>query len=429
MKKSVRRELRREAAEKERRRQEYVVEMARTLMSAGLCLRRMVHAVGFEVLSRLLEADREELCGPARKKQVDREAYRYGYDQGQVVLGGRKVSVPKPRVRSVAGEELALPTWQEVAAEDPLMERTMEQILVGVSTRNYSRSLEPLPESQASEVGVSRSSVSRRFVVQSKVQVERFLSRPLNEIDLPAIMIDGTCLGEHVLLVALGIDDDGHKHVLGLAEGSSESEAVCRSLLRNLLDRGLVVERARLFVIDGSRGLHKAIRGMFGHWALIQRCQVHKLKNVLEHLPVHKRAWARAAIRKAWDAKTEAGAKQKLKQLARSLDDPHPGAAESLREGLEETLTLHLLGVQGALYRTLRSTNPIENLQGGIKRVTRNVKRWRGGSMAVRWGATALGEAEKGFRRVKGFRNMKDLIRSLEAQVSDQKLDEGKKIA
>ncbi len=429
MKKSARSATKREARKaEESQRQQHVVEVARMLVSAGYTLRQMVLNVGFEVLTRLLEEDREELCGPRKKKQTDRSAYRYGYDQGQLVLGGRKVSVPKPRVRGVEGGEVPLPTWQQMAEEDPLDSRVLEQILVGVSTRNYHRSLEPMPES-APSLGVSRSSVSRRFVARTTAQVKSFLSSSLADIDLPVVMIDGTQMGDHLLLVALGIEASGTKHVLGVVEGSAESEAVGRQLLRNLLDRGLVVERARLFVIDGSRGIRKAIRQVFGHWALIQRCQVHKLRNVLEHLPEAKRAWVRAAIRKAWDQATAKKAKSKLLRLAAQLKEPHPGAAASLREGLEETLTLLELGVQGALHRTLRSTNPIENLNGTLKRVSRNVKRWRSGSMAIRWVVTGLLEAKKRFRRVKGYRDIPQLLAALEAQIEEPELDKVEKAA
>lgn len=430
MKKSARRAARREAAAaREKARQRHVVEIARMLVDANYTLRRMVLNVGFEVLQRLLEEDREQLCGPRRKKQEERQAYRYGYDQGPVVLGGRKVSVPKPRVRSVDNQEIQLPTWVQMAAADPLDARVLEQIVVGVSTRNYRRSLEPLPEKTA-PVGVSRSSVSRRFVAQTKAQVGKYLSRPLDGLDLPLIMIDGTYMGEHLLLLAMGIDTEGRKHVLGLVEGSGESEAVSRELLRSLLDRGLLVEQARLFVIDGSRGIRKAIRTVFGNWALIQRCQFHKRRNVLEHLPPCKREWVKVAIRKAWEEETATRAKRKIEGLASRLEEQHPGAAASLREGLDETLTLHRLSMNGALYRTLRSTNLIENLQGSLKRTARNVKRWRGGSMAIRWAVTGLAEAETRFRRVKGCRDIGKLISALEAEVGvEKRVDKARKVA
>jgi transposase-like protein len=343
--------------------------------------------------------------------------YPHGSEEAPVVLGGRKVRVKKLRVRSADGGEVTLPTWQDVTREDPLEERAVEQMLVGVSTRKYARSLEPLPPG-VDQLAVSRSSVSRRFVARTAQKVEAFLSRPL-EMDLPVVMIDGTALGEHVLVVALGIDSEGRKHALGVVEGSTESHGVCQALLRDLIERGLVVERARLFVIDGGKGIRKAIRETFAQWALIQRCQVHKLRNILDHLPGSKRAVIGAALRKAWSADSEPEGRQQLEAIERRLESQHPGAVAALREGLDETLTLLTLGAKSALYRTLCSTNPIENLQGALKRVARRVKRWRGGSMALRWAATALMDAEKRFRRIRGYRELAALNASLLSSVAD----------
>ncbi len=214
----------------------------------------------------------------------------------------------------------------------------------------------------------------------------QYLARPLGEIDLPVLMIDGMHMARHLLVIGIDIDTDGHKHVLGVVEGSTESSRTCRALLRQHIERGMPVERARLAVIDGSKGLHKAVRATFDNWALIQRCRVHKIKNVLEHLPRHIRPWFSAKIRKAWRAETPSAAARKLEALANELQVDHPGAASSLREGMDETLTVTRLRVQGALLRTVRSTKTIENLHGCIKRVSGNVKRWRSGSMLVRWG-------------------------------------------
>jgi len=377
-------------------------------------LRGFVMDTGYRVFLELLEEERELLCGPRYSHIGDRHAYRHGYDHGRLVFGGRKISVPKPRVRSVDGKEIELEAWRETSATDPLEERVMEQILAGVTTRKYSRSLEAAP-AEVETSAESRSSVSRMFVARTKEQVKAFLSRPLGDLDLAVIMIDGTGLGDHLLLVALGIDADGHKHVLGVVEGTTESSQVCLSLFRNLVDRGLVVERARLFVIDGGRGIRSAIRTTFGGWALTHRCHVHKLKNILDHLPTHKRPWVRQMVRRALGEDTARKAKQKLLRSAKQLEEPHPGAASSIREGLDELLTLHRLGIRGPLYRTLKSTNPIENLQGSIKSLTRHVKRWRSGSMALRWCVTALSEAERHFRRIKGFRAMPFLMAALEA--------------
>jgi len=398
------------------------------LIDARRALRELVMQSGLAVFSALLEQDRAALCGPRGRFQKDRQAYRHGHDVGQVVLGGRKVRLRKPRARSLDGRELDLPSWRQVTLEDPLQDRVLEQMLVGVSTRHYARSLEPLQEG-IEETGTRRSSVSRHFVARTAAQVEVFLSQPLDTIDLPVIQLDGVGLGDHLMLVAIGIDSSGTKHVLGVTEGSSESEAVCTGLLRQLIDRGLPVERARLFVIDGGKGLRKAIRVVFGEWSLVQRCQVHKLRNILEHLPERQKAWVKAAVHRAWASDSVDRARRRLKDLAAQLRDGHPGAAGSIEEGLDETLTILALGIDGALHRTLRSTNPIENTQGTIRRVTRNVKRWRGGFMALRWVVTALGEAQKGFRRVKGYRDLPRLIAALEATIQGSSVDRQVKIA
>lgn len=392
------------------------VDLLGFLLDTRLNLLELSVSTGLEMLQVMLEEDRSRLCGRKGHPDPERQATRYGYDDGSVILGGRRVAVSKPRVRSMAGEEVPLPTYQHFNREDPLAGRALEQMILGVSTRNFSRSLEELPEGRE-EKATRRNAVSRRFIARTQAQLEKFLSRPLGDRDFPVLMLDGKGFGDHTLVIALGIDAQGHKEVLGVAEGSTENEAVCRRLLANLVDRGLPVERARLFVIDGGKGLHKAIRGIFGDWALVHRCHLHKIRNVLDHLPEGKRAWARAAMWKAYGSETPALAKRRLMDLLRSLAD-HPGAVGSLREGLEETLTLLQLGVRGVLGRTLATTNPIENLMDTLERVSRNVKRWRHGRMALRWAVTGMLEAQKTFRRIRGFREMPALLRALESRVA-----------
>lgn len=381
-----------------------------------------VLACGFEGALRMLEEDRERLCGPLRRWQSQRQAYRYGYDDGQLTFGGRKVKVRRPRVRSLEGRELELPTWRQFASEDPLSRRVVEQILAGASTRGYARSLEAMPE-EFEVSATSRSTVSRHLTVATQRRVEEFLSRPLGDLDLPVLMLDGRGMGDHLLVIALGIDAAGKKHVLGVVEGSTENEAVCRRLLSDLVERGLDPEKARLFVLDGGKGLRKAVRVVFGAWALVQRCRIHKLRNVAGHLPQGRQAWVKAAMRRAWAAASVPKARHQLQDLARQMECTHPGAASSLREGLDETLTVIGLGVGGWLLRSLSSTNPIENVQGTLSRVARNVKRWRGGAMALRWGVTGLMEAQKGFRRVKGYREIPQLVTALKAAVEGERLD------
>jgi transposase-like protein len=394
------------------------VPLVEVLVNVGHALHELVVEVGKQVLTAMLEQDREAMCGPRSQPQISRQAYRYGYDEGWAVLGGRKIVVEKPRVRAVAGGELPLPTWVELSRQDPLVARTVEQMVLGVSTRKYERSLEGLPAGMES-VAAQKSSVSRRFIAATREQVGAFLACPLEALELPVIFLDATSLGDHVMLVALGVDLDGRKHVLGVWEGTTESFEVCRTLLRNLIERGLVVEKARLFVVDGGKGMLKAIRRTFGRWAMIQRCQIHKVRNVLEHLPEERRPWVRAQLRRAWTEKTAAKARVRLHHLADALEDSYPSAAASIREGLDETLTLLDLGVVDALHRSLRSTNPIENLQEAIQRTARRVKRWHGGAMALRWTVAALIEAEKHFRRVKGFRDLPKLVVSLARKVPE----------
>ena len=424
MGKSVRRSGRKEESEVQAGQLHGV---AGVVLEAREALRELVLSAGFAVFAELLEEDREALCGPRYERDGEREAYRHGSEAGRLVFGGQQVRLRRPRVRSVAGQELSLPSWEAMQDEDPLEERAVQQILCGVSTRQYADSLEDLAEGQSS-VGTSRSSVSRRFVARTRSQIQTFLSRPLGDLDLPVLMLDGTRLGRHLLVVALGIDREGNKHVLGIVEGTTESAAVCRRLLRTLLERGLSVERRRLVVIDGSKGLAKAIATTFGDWVVVQRCRVHKARNVLEHLPKHLRPWFQVRLAKIWKLEDPQDAQRKLVALARELEGEHPGAAASLREGLEESLTVNRLGLSGALLRTLRSTNPIENLQGRMKYVARNVKRWRNGSMVLRWAVTGLMEAETRFRRIRGYRDLDQLEIGLE-QLIENPLDKEALIA
>jgi transposase-like protein len=266
-------------------------------------------------------------------------------------------------------------------------------------------------------------------VARTTRSVETFLSRPLGEHDVSVLMLDGVEMGEHILLTALGIDATGRKQVLGVVEDGSESAEVAKTLFRSLIERGLVIERARLFVIDGGKELRKAIRSVFGEWALVQRCQVHKQRNALEHLPERQRTWVRAALHRAWAAATVVRGRGMLRNLAAQLRMEHPGAATSIEEGLDETLTLIALGVRGSLQRTLCSTNPIENLNGTVRRVSRNVKRWRGGSMALRWTVSALMRAETKFRWVKGHADMPCLVAALDATAGEVTLDRQVNIA
>lgn len=379
----------------------------------GLCL-----DAGQQVLTAMMEHDREQLCGPKNVPDPQRRAYRSGSTQGEVTLGGRRILVPRLRARSVSGEELELPSFAYARGRDPLDARTLEAIAIGVTTRKYRRALDPLPE-RTRERAVAKSSVSRRFVALTKARLTAWLAQPLDALDVRVILIDGLHFRDHVILIALGVDAQGHKHVLALHEGTTEKATVCKTLLTDLQERGLDLDRPMLFVIDGGTGLRKALRDVCGTTALVQRCQVHKRRNILEHLPETMRPRVRRVLDEAYGLADAALAKRRLEQLAAGLEEAHPGAAKSLREGLAETLTLQRLGVTGALYRTLRSTNAIENLNGLVGRFARNVRRWRNGHMLVRWIAAALEEARRSFRRLRGYRDLAALIRTLDRTTLD----------
>jgi len=384
----------------------------------GLCIQ-----AGKEVLAAMMEADRVVLCGPKGVPDADRRAVRGGSTHSAVVLGGQRIAVRRPRARAVDAGELELPTFAWAAAGDPLDAATMAAIGAGVSMRRYRSTLDPLPASEES-LSTSKSATSRRFVALSEQQLAEWLSRPLGELDLPVVMVDGIHFHDRVILVALGIDAKGTKHILGLREGSTESTRVVRSLLSDLVDRGLDADRPRLWAIDGGKALRKAIVECFGANALVQRCQEHKRRNVIDHLPEELQASVGRALRDAWNSADADSARKQLQRLASSLQSKHPGAAASLREGLEETLTVQTLGITGALYRTLRTTNPIENLNGSIARYTRNVKRWRDGQMTLRWAASALSDAKDRFRKLRGHRDMKTLLAALDKRLAQPRPDE-----
>lgn len=383
-------------------------------------LHEMVIGAGMRVLGALLEDERSVACGPRYAHAPDRRAVRAGHAAGELVLGGRRVSVLRPRARTVGGREVALPSWRHFAAEDPLHERAVEQAVLGVSTRRYARSLEPLPEGVRVR-GTSRSAVSRRFVAATAAQLDAFLERDLGDVDLAALMIDGVHFADHVVLVALGIDASGGKHVLGLREGATENATACTALLSSMAARGLRTHRAVLVVLDGSKALAGAVRKHWGRRALVQRCQAHKKRNVLDHLPERLHDSVGAAIREAYKSGDAERAERLLLNLARTLETEHPGAAASMREGLDETLTVMRLELPRSLERTLATTNAIENLVGSVRRVSRNVKRWRGGRMILRWMAAGVLESAKGFRKLRGCAGMPKLLAALRAH--DAKID------
>ena len=384
------------------------------LIDAQAELQELVIASGLRVLEAMLEEDRAAVCGPRYAHQPARHAYRAGHAPSQVVLGGHKVAIRRPRVRR-DGMEVPLPTAQAFTDADPLNRRVVDQMLIGVATRQYARSLEPLGANITTR-GTSKSAVSRRFVAQTQAQLDAWRATPLDALDLAVLLIDGVQVGGHCIVVALGIDTTGTKHPLGLWEGATENATVCQGLLTNLASRGLRTDRSVLVIVDGAKALETAVTQTFGRAAVVQRCQVHKGRNILEHLPEAQRPWVKAILTRAYTNATVKTAKRLLQDLARRLDPDHPSAAASVREGLDETLTVLGLGLSERLQRSLATTNAIESLLSRTRHVKRHVKRWRGGTMVLRWVAAGVLEAAKGFRRVKGCQDMPALVTALRAR-------------
>ena len=368
--------------------------------------------VGLAVVHELFEAEVTRLAGPKGKHDPERQAYRHGQESRQVTLGGRRVQVDKPRVRSVDNEEVELRTFHTFAGRDLLSAAALERMLAGLSTRRYPAGLEPMGDVEP--LATSKSAISRRFVQGTEQKLAELFGRDLSQLDLLAIFIDGVLIAEHCVVVALGVDAEGRKHPLGLWEGSTENKTVCNALLGNLIERGLDPEQPRLFVIDGGKAIRAAITATFGKHGIIQRCRVHKRRNVLDHLPQSERAFIGRKLDQAWKEPNAERAEAQLRALAKHLEVKHPGAAASLLEGLEETLTVTRLALSPTLLRTFKSTNPVESMISIGRTVAGNVKRWRDGKMVLRWTAAGLLEAEKQFRRVNGYREMAILRRALD---------------
>ena len=372
--------------------------------------------VGLGVLRELLEEEVDELVGPKGKWNPDRTAVRHGHEGGEVTLGGRRVQVTRPRARTADGEsEVPLVTYEHFADRDQLGELVLERMLAGASTRQYRRAQEPVgAEITAGERSTSKSAVSRTFVQRTRDQLWNLMNRPLADLRLAVMMLDGIELHGRTNIVALGISTAGDKLALGLWDGSTENATVAAALLADLVDRGLDVEQGMLFVIDGSKALRKAVRLVFGNDVPVQRCVQHKERNVLDHLPERDRQAVKARLRRAWAETDHDRALEQLNALALELDRAHPGAAASLREGMEETLTVIRLGITGKLKHTLQSTNPIESMISTVRVIHRNVKHWSSGEMCLRWTAAGMLEAESRFRKVPGYRGLANIAVAIE---------------
>jgi transposase-like protein len=374
---------------------------------------------GLQVLTALMEEDVTARCGVKGRHDATRTATRHGHGAGSVSLGGRRVPVVRPRMRATDGSgELPVSAYELFSQTEVLGRMAMERMLAGLSTRRYRVGLEPVgTRVERSATATSKSAVSRRFVTATETALAELLAADVSGLDLVALMVDGVHFAEHCCVVALGIDIDGVKHPLSLVEGSTENATLVTDLLVGLRERGLNVTRPILVVIDGSKALRRAVVDVFDH-PVIQRCQLHKIRNVEDRLPKTLRSVVAKRMRAAYHAETALAAQAQLESLAGELDRTHPGAAASLREGLEDTLTVLRLDVPPTLARTLRSTNCVESMIEICRDHARNVKRWRDGQMALRWCAAGMVEASTQFRRVNGHLHLRALRTALQRQVA-----------
>ncbi len=385
----------------------------------GASFERFCLTAGIATLASMMEEDAARLCGPRYGRAEGKEGHRWGKAKGKVGFHGGKVAIERPRVRSVEdGGEMALPSWEAAMSEDLLGKWALNLMLINVSTRRFGRAVR-LPGggiSAAKGTGVSKSAVSRRFVALSADRMTEWMATDLSKLDLLIIQIDGIHIEEDLmLLAAVGIDGAGGKHPLGVIEGATENAAVAQALLDNLVGRGLDPTVCRLFIIDGAKALSKAIRKTFGRHTPIQRCQVHKARNITERLAKPLHASVRKALRQAWELNDADKAERLINNLARRLEQDAPGVSASILEGIDEILTVTRLGLPVELRRSLACTNIIENMNGTVRRVCRNVKRWQDAKMALRWTAAAMLEAAKGFRRLKAHKQLPILRAALAA--------------
>jgi putative transposase len=393
---------------------EIAVAMADVAGAAREGLMAMSVAAGMAVMAAMFEAEIAKACGPKGKHDPSRAAVRHGAGKGSVTLGGRRVSVTRPRARTLDGHEVPLTSYEHFAAEDLLTQVVMERMLAGVATRRHAHTAEPVGEKVSGTAkSTSKSAISRRFIRRTETALAELMARDLTELDIKVLMLDGEHMAQRCVVVALAITADGTKRPVGLWDGSTENKTVVRALLADLVERGLRFDDGLLLVIDGAKALSAAVREVFGDKAAVQRCTLHKRRNIADHLPDKEKAWVDAKLVKAFNHPDPDTGLRNAKSLAAQLEKSHPGAAASLREGLEEMFTVTRLGIDGRLAKTLTTSNPIESMISIARATNRNVTRWRDGQMVLRWTAAGMLNAERSFRRIKGYKQMPQLVAAL----------------
>ena len=370
----------------------------------------LIRQAGLQLMELLMEEEVRELVGERSRQQPDRTTNRWGKERGYCVVMGQKVPVERPRVRTTDDREVRLGSYEMFHRGEPLTETVWEKLLLGLSTRKYGQAVREFSEAY----GLEKSAISEHFIEASRAKLKEMMERRLDKLKLCALLIDATPFAGQQMVVALGISQDGRKTILGIRQGATENATVVGELLGDLVNRGLDFSVPRLYVLDGGKALHAAVKKYAGESAPIQRCQVHKWRNVLDHLTDEQKPSVAKRLNAAYALEDYADANKALEQLHRELMDLNPSAARSLGEGMQETLTVHRLHVPPQLRKTLASTNVIESAFSIVERVCRNVKRWHAGDQRERWVGSGLLVAEKQFRRVQGHKQIPNLLGELE---------------
>jgi putative transposase len=405
---------------------ELFAPMLNLIASGKQTIESVMNQAGRAVVELLLQLSASSIAGEKSPGRQSGEVLWHGSQGGQICLLERRLKVSKPRLRTRGrrGREVAIPLYEQLQSDSGLAARMSEILVSGVSTRKYARVLPAM----AASAGIARSSVSRAVKGASEASLRQLMERSFDEHDIVAVYIDGIEVAGHHVVAAVGLDDTGEKHLLGLVRGSSENAGVVKDLLQSLVKRGIDASVQRLFVIDGSKAIRSAIEQVYGEQGLVQRCRAHKVRNVTERLPEPARAQTKSVMHAAYKLPEKEGI-AKIKQQAKWLQQQYPDAAASLLEGLEETFTVNRLKLTPALMRCLCTTNIIENPNGAVRRVTGRICRWRDPEMVLRWMASAYLEAEKSFRRIQGYRDLWVLSVALGRKPSTTKVDLNSKAA
>ena len=371
----------------------------------------LIRQAGLQLMDLIMQEEVRELAGKRSQRQAERTANRWGSEQGYCVVMGQKVPIQRPRVRTTDDKEVRLGSYEMFHRGEPLTETVWEKLMLGLSTRKYGEAVRQFTEAY----GLEKSTVSERFIEASRTKLKDMMERRLDKKRICALLIDATPFAGQQMVAALGIGEDGRKTILGIRQGATENATVVGELLSDLLERGLDFTESRLYVLDGGKALTCAVKRHAGESAPIQRCQVHKRRNVLDHLTDEQKPAVAKKLNAAYALEGYEAAKQALNLLHRELLDLNPSAARSLGEGMEETLTVHRLHLPMQLRKTLASTNVIESAFSIVEQVCKNVKRWHGSDQRERWVGSGLLVAEKQFRRVQGHKQIPALIKELEA--------------